>query len=828
MSINISKNPLSLYRGTDFSDKWYFQIRKETEELKRLLNNVEELKQLIEEKKQDVITGLELRFSVTKDNQLLNLKRDIHNLRISRLKKVMNKFARELGVDELLVLISKYEAMNETIQEEFDKTTNASREVLQKNLESEELRKTILFLNKNIYKKIDGYLQKPVREHNKKDKKLDHFIINMFVRSSMKTSPFSYLTKTGSVGRVYEVKKTENIELNHALFLRIFWEVVRNDEVALENIPVLVSRFGVKDSKIFFVTQESVSQSRKVYETSDRLVELGIDDKLVEFLKASQGECITFKDFKGFLIRQQIYIDNELSVFKQLVRVKILAQMVPLNDGHGLIRQMIDYLNENGFCKDFSKRLEFIEGKIKEFEQANIDSRVEIWEEMEKEIIDLGVDIPDFGTEILYEDILFSSQNNKTSINDVKGKFSCAFLKTITSFQLLFDVNVRIQYEIAALFKKIYGVEEVSLSDSRLLNNIFFEKLKYFVNYFKDMDYCYREAIAPEIKILDKLRDEFKNRFLEYLDRPVDEIDFMEVVLPICDKIPDYIKEGNEFSMTFFYQLFGDKVVINDIYDGQEKFISRFKDFFKDLGDDLKYQDYIQKNYYEKNYYEITELFGFNGGIHERVYAKKLNLELGQQRFYDKEHHNISEFSVVYNPQNKKLRVLDYEKQEAKVAYKSSLVPIYLPGVLSVLLLMFQSGRINFDINYFLKRKEKIPRINFENIILYREKKNLVISDLNRMIQEAGNDLDVYRIVNQHFLESKLPKLFFLKKYRKGEEISAMKPMFIDVTIPILCKHFVNIIKGEKGIEPTFYIEEVLPMFANNLNEYVLEYTIDC
>ncbi|MFD1900433.1 hypothetical protein GQR36_11325 [Enterococcus termitis] len=191
-------------------------------------------------------------------------------------------------------------------------------------------------------------------------------------------------------------------------------------------------------------------------------------------------------------------------------------------------------------------------------------------------------------------------------------------------------------------------------------------------------------------------------------------------------------------------------------------------------------------------------MFGFNGGIHDRVYTQKLNLELGNQRFSDTEHPSVSDFSVMYDQSSSKLKVLDHEGQKARVAYKSSLVPVFLPGVLSVLLLLFQSGRINFDINYFLKKRTEMPRINFENVVLYRKKWNLQLADLNKLVEQSEDDIALYLNGNEYFKEQELPKTFFLKKYRLGEEISAMKPMFIDIKVPALFKHFISEIKGSR------------------------------
>lgn len=824
MTITVTQNPFSVYRGTNTSDQWYFEMRDKAKEIHTFIDEINKIHEKIEREKENVVSQIEEEFSLQKDPKLLNLKRDVHNLRSVRLKK----YEGPILLSRLVELLNQLDLYQEMLQQSYEEAVVKSREILQREIANDQLQKTVLFFNQTIYKNIEKYLSKPVQTHNKKEKKLDNFIINLLMRSSMKTSPFSYLTQTGSSGNRFLIKKKANIELNHALLFRIFLEIIRSDKEALEKIPVHVSKFGQRDSKIFYVTQENVPQSKKIYETRDKLVEMGIAEEVIQFLKKNQGQTIFYKDFAQFLRENELYSEHELDVFKRLVSTKILVQKITVNAKRNLVEEMIAYLKEEGICEDLSLQLQFMNELKKKFEEAGTNERLVLWKKIEDVIKNLSENIPNFGTEILYEDILFDAQNNKSSLKDIENKFSNHFFEEITAFLLLFDVNIRVQYEVAALYKKLYGDSETSLSDSNLLNNVFFEKLRYFFPYFQDMDYRYDEAIAPEIKILDDLRDEFKAFFSQYLDENnTKEIDFQELIKPFSKKIPEYIKYGNEFSMTFFYQLFQDKVILNDIYDGQEKFLSRFKDFFENLNDDLLYQEYVQKNYYEKNYYEVTELFGFNGGIHDRYYDQKLNLEFGNQRFHDVGHPSISEFSVKYDEQTKKLKVLDPQKKEAKVAYKSSLVPVFLPGVLSVLLLLFQSGRINFDINYFLKKRSDMPRIIFENIVMYRKKWNLKLEDFANINKEASNELELYLLINDYFLNKQLPKTFFLKKYRRGEEISAMKPLFIDITVPILFKHFINEIIHEENQDPMFYIEEVLPEFENKLKEYVVEYTID-
>lgn len=822
--MKISQNPFSIYRGTDTSNRWYFEMKENSQEIQALMEAMDLLQSALKQEQERIVHQIEEAFFQSKDSKLLNLKRDVHNLRDTRLRK----YSGEIQLEHLVELLDQQALYEEGLRKVYDQTVYKCREILQREIANEQLQKTVLFFNRTIYKNIEKYLAKPVNAHNKKDKKLDSFILNLLMRSSMKTRPFSYLTKTGSSGAVFPINKEVNIELNHALLFRIFLEAVRTDLVALERIPVKVSKFGQKDAKVFFVTQENVPQSRKIYETSDKLVEVGLAEEVITFLKEKQGQTIVYKEFEQFLIENKLYLNHEMDVFSKLVSLKILVQKITVKAERDLVGQIIDYLIEQQICEGLLKQLQSIQKRQVEFEHAEVGERLIIWQKIEETIKQLSESIPSFGTEILYEDVLFDSKHNESKLEDIEDKFSAAFFQEIAAFLLLFDVNVRVQYEVAALYKKNYGAAETSLSDSNLLNQVFFEKLRYFFPYFQDMDYRYADAIAPEIKILDDLRDEFKLYFSNYLEESSEtEIDFQRIIKQFSARIPDAIKFGNEFSMTFFYQLTQDNVILNDIYDGQEKFLSRFKDFFDDLDGNPQYQDYIQKNYYDKNYYEVTELFGFNGGIHERLYKQKLNLELGNQRFCDTEQPDISTFSVKYDEKRRKLKILDHQQQEARVAYKSSLVPVFLPGVLSVLLLLFQSGRINFDINYFLKKRDYLPRIKFENIVMYRKKWNLCLEDFEIMIRDTTNDVDVYLIMNDYFVMNHLPKKFFLKKYRLGEEISTMKPMFIDITVPALFKHFLSEIKEKVSHEPLYYIEEVLPEFESELREYVVEYTID-
>ncbi|MFD1900435.1 hypothetical protein GQR36_11335 [Enterococcus termitis] len=193
-------------------------MKEYSEEIQIVVAKLNELQLAIEEEKDLVVCKIEEKFSQEKESKLLNLKRDVHNLRRVRLQK----YSGDICLQQLLALLKQQEEIKLSLTEIYTETVQKSRAVLQEEIANEQLKKTILFFNRTIYKNVEKYLSKPIDQHNKKDKKLDNFIINLLMRSSMKTSPFSYLTKTGSTGNMFSITKEVNIELNHALLFRIF------------------------------------------------------------------------------------------------------------------------------------------------------------------------------------------------------------------------------------------------------------------------------------------------------------------------------------------------------------------------------------------------------------------------------------------------------------------------------------------------------------------------------------------------------------------------------------------------------------------------------
>ncbi|RLL42880.1 lanthionine biosynthesis protein [Oceanobacillus piezotolerans] len=824
----ITKNPFVLYRGSDIGKEWYRSLQSNSIELSAILEKIHVLEKEIEEKKHHIIFLLEQRFQSDRNKVLLNIKRDAFNLRINRLRKYNEETLPEINIIDLNGLIELLEEKTKLegeFQEKYDEVLDSNRKTIQSEINNEVLLKTIIFFNDKIYKKVEKYMSIKVKEHNKKLKKLDFFLVKLMMRASMKTSPFSYLTKVGSATPSFKVNNTENVEVNHAMVMHIFYRFLRTNKKALENVPVIVSNFGRRDTKIYYVSQHSTKNSKKVFETSDKFVEFGLDQVVIDFLETYKHQELTFRMFKGFLQSKDLYRGHELNLYQKLVELKVLIQKVDIGSGRSILTNMISFLNRYSLDSKFVEALQLLRLSLEQFQKGNVEQRRAAWSQMKDVSRQWAQADMDFGNEVLFEDIVSPVEVK----DEISPYISEEFINCLTDFILLFDVNIRVQYELAAMFQKQFGKENVRLSNSKMLNEVFFSNIQHFYPYYQNSSYRYEGATAEEVHVLDDLRDQFIYELKQLLAQQPDaeEIDIKPLIKKYVKRIPSDYKVNSETSVTLFAQTTGEKIVLNDVYDGQEKFLSRFKDYFARTENDKEYPAYVDKNYMRKNYYEVEELFGFNGGIHDRKQQQRLNLNIGYQQFQDRDLPSIEDFFVQYDENSRKLKLLDANYKDARIAYKSSLVPIFLPGVLSVMLLLFQSGRLNFDVNRIGKVRDKLPRLTFDYVVMYRRRWNLDANVQKQWLDELNNDAKRYQQVLRYFQKMDLPKQFFLKFYKRDDSFSREKPIFIDLDVPILFRLFIHECKQAIEQDTKMYVEEAIPGANDTLREYMVEYTVD-
>jgi len=118
-------------------------MREKAKEIQSAKEEIDNVHIKIEREKEMVVSQIEEEFSLQKDPKLLNLKRDVHNLRSIRLRK----YSGPILLTRLVALLDQLELYQEALQQRYEEAVLKSREILQREIADEQLQKTVLFLN---------------------------------------------------------------------------------------------------------------------------------------------------------------------------------------------------------------------------------------------------------------------------------------------------------------------------------------------------------------------------------------------------------------------------------------------------------------------------------------------------------------------------------------------------------------------------------------------------------------------------------------------------------------------------------------------------------
>ena len=415
MKYEILKNPIVLFRGSDISKNWYTEMAEDTDHLKQILFEVKTTNEQLERHITSTITEIENAFAQTKNVMYLNLKRDLFNKRMEKARNHVGKGLTEEVINSLQTVLTLEEQKQNLLvdyKNEYTNVYSSNRSTLQEKVSNEELKKSITFFNNTIYKKLDNYIHTKSDEHNKKLKKLDFFLLKLLSRGSMKTSPFSYLTKTGLVSeeeRAFE--KQAYCEMNHSVILKLVHQYLRTNEDALEKIPVKVENFGSRDGKVYYVSQQDIDHSTKVFETSDKFVEYKLEQDLIRYFEEKKLKVITFQQFKEIANSIEGYSGKELSLYSKLIELKLLRQQVNISNNRGILLSINEMFAKYGIGEEIRKQLEDLHEEVVAFEEKDAIARLENWNRIHELVDGMNVENKKIGNEVLYEDVIFKTHN---------------------------------------------------------------------------------------------------------------------------------------------------------------------------------------------------------------------------------------------------------------------------------------------------------------------------------------------------------------------------------------------------------------------------------
>lgn len=814
-----------------------------------------DLYKMVEKSKSFIIDFLENEFKVNQSGVIINLKRAIFNQQISKIIKIaknsiiLDILSRNEQLKDFIMLIEQVNSKELYLEEVYPLVQKEVRRDMQATVKnSHEISNYLLSINSSIFHKLKDYIDTPIEEHKSKIKKIEGTLYNVITRAALKTSPFLDVTQVGraviseeSSNRTNELLHHSNrcISLNYTFLYRVAFAYLEKSDLFYQHAKFRLPPFSIirkeDGSYISYVGTLDDQKSSKIYKSQEVTAELKIPEKLVSLFEDKDiTKDIEMKDFEK-LFGKSVNSEVLLKLIKRYVEIGLLISTISFDETNDkvlmedILAKSHDYLS-----KEESQELFNLFQQLNKLSQNFIfsnafEKRYFYHKELEEIVKQLNnkFSLTFLSTYVFYEDGILSQDY---SINKKLITKYLPDMEILQKFTILFDVNIRLQMEIAERFKLVYHKAIGNIDDNFF--NVLFETSKEMQGYWGDATYVKDDVLSKKIKVLDGLKLQFIDEFNQIVGKNEEtEVNISSLIKKYVRMIPEEIMNMCDLSSSFFVQYNDENMIINDLYDGHEKYKARFMDYFEEyMRVDVKYLDFIKTYYNDQNYFEYLETFGFNGNAKASKLEKTCyTVGVGNRRF-DKAY-TINSFEVedFFVEINDKFKLVDSKGKIIKICHRGSLVPIAMPGYISLLLQLFTSGRMMFSYSQ-LNKLSYTPRLMFNDIVISREKQRLInlASDIIKGNKET--EYEYFRRVNMLFHEKGLAKTFFITADKNFNSTSnsflmAFKPLYIDIANPIALKVFEKSILSKNDMElfKYLYIEEFLSNDSENVTEYDIE-----
>ncbi|MFS7404155.1 hypothetical protein [Carnobacterium maltaromaticum] len=824
-----------------------------------IYNFVEDVQLVVtqhEKVSQIMIDLLEKKIGGNYDNRYLNLKRAIFNNKIMKARKLIEELLKEECdknlleyFDKYLLCAKNYQMINQSIDFFYKNSIEMARETLYNFANKTEIQEYLMMIQPNIYEKLSSYLEKKSLDHRNKEKKLDGTLYKVASRAALKTSPFANITKVGRIefgNKIYDENipvgaavdekyvKINFTYLNRVAFAYLYQSNKFYKEVQYKTPPLSTKKSGTFHYVSFVATKDDLNNS-KVFETSEILKTLKIIPELSDFLDSnSVRNHISFEQFNAIL-SNYITESEAFNLIKKYVEIGLLIPTVGFKS-----KTDVELCTEIIYtCKKFlSEEISddqniFISQILETKEKLSIcDSLIErkhIYQDFQRKIninpiinsIKMNIN------NIFYEDGIIK---NTTIKHDLLTNQQLEDLKSIQTFTLLFDVGVRMRLELGETLKS---------KDIHTLNNDFFTVLfdtsKKILPYWSSPEYLGNSLNSKYVSILDQLKLSFLKEYSEFIEnqKENEEVDISYIVKKYQSFIPEELIQEVDLSTSYFFQKNNSKIILNSIYDGQEKYKARFMDYFEEyLECNSDYKGYVNDYYLDQNYIEYTETFGFNGNVKKIELPKRaMTIGTGRKRFalVEEDIVNVEDLNTEASEKTHMINFINQSsKQRVNIVYRGSLIPTAMPGYISTLMQLFTSGRLTFKFSDLVKF-DKLPRLKFNEIILARKKESLSMYANYFYSSKKDTEAQFYYKILTLCSKNIVPSNFFVVAKRdlsSGEfKFIDFKPFYVDLLNPISVKQFLKeIIWKYKDEEyKDLFIEETMSNSGDFAEEYDLE-----
>ncbi len=817
-----------------------------------------ELQKYNEFSKHNIVSAIEEEIPKEENrNKLINIKRDIFNNRYS---KILN---HEIVIHnkELLATINKYRtsvlemiSLQEQLVTTFDFEYNNSRELIQRIYkESDELRSGLKHVSLSAYEKIDKYISIPASNHSTTYRKFDRTLAKIITRATLKPSPFTTFSKVRlmkldkkKITEEKEAKDIVHLEINDTYVLRLFNNFLRLPEIITKCDFRLEKKIAISGETIQTIYEYDKKSNSKVYGTSSRYVKLPYKGNLkLIYDSLYNKDRVSFKEIVELIKNGQEESANREFICK-CVDMGLLSIVDVIDAAQedllaGCIKKIKSLMPEGSLQYIHLIRvLEELQSVKDKYNETSIElEKILYFKEISAllkeafECIEITIPLEN----LVYEDYINLSIGNKKFEAEILNN-----LEWLCKLSALFDINLRTQLYFADMYKKIFGEQIISYKHPQIMALLTNATKKYADLWTNEWDFEKGEDASPEIKLLDKKKNIFREYLLSSKDKDVISLD-TNFLNDLLGDIPHYLIDRN-VSMDFFIQeLVDDNVVMNNIYPGYLTFISRFLDYFEDEEIARLKNQYINE-VFNKDYKiaEIYEIYGFNANRHRPIADNRIVFDQDAIESKTLFKNNISA-AETYLSYNKSTHLVNFINKEQEIFF-----PKHIGSLITVLMKGEHAFINNISTNVltlppiykiFLKKDEGIvimPRVVLGHVILSRKRWCIPYHLLPKRTDSASA-LDYFFNMRNWLRKNGIPYSVYVKFEtettpmeedvdRTKKDYSANKPQYIDFDNPILVDLFDNMCQGCSYA----LIDEAVPDYVNDMNldsaeEYVVELT---
>lgn len=831
--------PITIMRKNPLRPNWLFQLSSDKLQSLYILRKLEQkefdhLKELLLEKLEQEITTI----SGKNRSDLVGLKRKIFNDSISKIPLEELSFDLKERVVTLKDCKKKLDSIKLEIEQVIENEYLKEREIIYKVSKNPNIRNGICFLSSSAYSRYRRYISQLPIVHNKKNRNFDYYLLKILCRATLKLSPFSTLTSSEILchSSLKGIKQKKNsVQINYKLLLEVFEKLKYFNDFLVTLHFYMNDTVTFSGNQVVYTASKSRNDSSKVFETLDTFYKFPKTKFLEDlYYKIGSVEKISYKNLLSFIA--DYYPSKESQIIQFLLENKMLLSVEYLSESPHILEDLLKWISDKNSKNPIVNKVSLLllESKrlleIINYNFLHSEVQIQSLKDCFGQICEL-LNINNVSSDnFIYQDIVELRQIEKESLT-VDNKS----IRKLLILTRLFDSNLFFQLLFGQYYYNKYGREHQKVGTSEEIVqdivNIIIKEAPRLANvnletYYPD------EYMSNTLKQLLLFREEFIKNILNGVD--VDETVVIEN--DFVEELENFLKENDllDFSNSIFFQLSGDKVIVNNIYPGYLAYFNRFLTFYPKIFAIKEVGEYIDFLNFEKRIADMFYCWGFNAN--SRVLTAEKIIEIPNHQInakYIKKVIKMSELLFGVDSNNR-IRLFNNRRELIKTIFQGSVIKSAIPALAATLDTISNSGSFQISLskqiinNLVLSGKDKvtIPRIELDNVVLSRQKIIVSVSYINDFLDLRFPDKIEY-ILN--FLEGSgfntKVMVYFGKIVEEDKNyfVNLEKPQYFDFTSILFNKLFFK----ELNKFDYMVIEELIPNLDKDvmMTEYIKEYT---